>query len=146
MARITVTEAAKRGFASRPTLYRAIKVGRITPQEQGSKRLLDVADLVAAFGEPESKAAPAADKAPGRDQAAAAARVEVERDQLQSDNDRLRRDLDEARKALETERVDAKQERSKMREIIQSTQKLLEDQSKEREAQRKELWRRLTGS
>lgn len=145
MARITVTEAAKRGFASRPTLYRAIKDGRITPQEQGRKRLLDVADLVAAFGEPESKAAPAG-PAPGRDQAVAAARVEVERDQLQSDNDRLRRDLDEARKALETERVDAKQERSEMREIIQSTQKLLEDQSKEREAQRKELWRRLTGS
>ena len=104
MARITVTEAAKRGFASRPTLYRAIKDGRITPQEQGSKRLLDVADLVAAFGEPESKAAPAG-PAPGRDQAVAAARVEVERDQLQSDNDRLRRDLDEARKALETERA-----------------------------------------
>ena len=145
MARITVTEAAKRGFASRPTLYRAIKDGRITPQEQGSKRLLDVADLVAAFGEPESKAAPAG-PAPGRDQAVTAARVEVERDQLQSDNDRLRRDLDEARKALETERVDAKQERSEMREIIQSTQKLLEDQSKEREAQRNGLWRRLTGS
>ena len=145
MARIAVTEAAKRGFASRPTLYRAIKDGRITPHDQNGKRLLDVADLVAVFGEPASKATPAVDQAPGRDQAVAAARIEVERDQLQADVDRLRRDLNEARKALETERGDAKQERSEMREIIQSTQKLLEDQSRERETQRKGFWRRLVG-
>ncbi len=142
MARITVTEAARRGFASRPTLYRAIKDGRITPHDRGGKRVLDIADLVAAFGEPASKAA---DPAPGRDQAVAAARIEVERDQLQADVDRLRRDLEEARKTLETERADAKLERGEMREIIQSTQKLLEDQSREREAQRKGFWRRLVG-
>ncbi len=30
MTRITISAAAKRGFASRPTLYRAIKDGRLT--------------------------------------------------------------------------------------------------------------------
>lgn len=143
MARITITEAAKRGFASRPTLYRAIGDGRITPHEDNGKKLIDVADLVSVFGEPTSK-----DKespAPGRDQAVEIARVEVERDRLQAEADRLRRELDEARKMIETERADAKQERAEMREIIQSTQKLLEDQSREREAERKGFWRRLLG-
>ncbi|MEE8505828.1 MAG: hypothetical protein V3S40_06370 [Kiloniellales bacterium] len=30
MARITISQAAKEGFASRPTLYRALKDGRLT--------------------------------------------------------------------------------------------------------------------
>jgi hypothetical protein len=144
MARITVTEAAHRGFASRPTLYRAIKDGRITPHVDKGKKLLDVADLVSAFGEPVALKA-SSDPTPARDQAVAAARIEVDRDRLQDDVDRLRRELEEARKTLETEREDAKQERSEMREIITSTQKLLEDQSKEREVARKGFFKRLFG-
>ncbi|MCZ6727173.1 MAG: hypothetical protein O7A98_07430 [Acidobacteria bacterium] len=67
MARITISAAAKRGFASRPTLYRAIKDGRLTAHQEGDKKTLDLADLVKVFGEPGSKPAPAAklDEAPG---------------------------------------------------------------------------------
>ena len=50
MARITISQAAKRGFASRPTLYREIKDGRLTALQDGDKKTLDLADLVRVFG------------------------------------------------------------------------------------------------
>ncbi len=43
---ITISQAAKRGFASRPTLYRAIKDGWLTAVLEGDKKTLDLADLV----------------------------------------------------------------------------------------------------
>ena len=58
MARVTITDAVKQGFASRPTIYRAIKAGRLTPHQDGRRRLVDVADLVQVFGEPSPPGAP----------------------------------------------------------------------------------------
>ncbi len=46
MTRITISAAAKRGFASRPTLYRAIKDGRLTAIMDGDKKTIDLADRV----------------------------------------------------------------------------------------------------
>ena len=40
MACITISQATKRGFASRPTLYRAIKDGRLTAVLEGDKMTL----------------------------------------------------------------------------------------------------------
>jgi len=52
---VSITEAAKRGFASRPTLYRAIKEGRLSVKKaKGGGTAIDVAELVRVFGEPES--------------------------------------------------------------------------------------------
>jgi len=51
---VTITEAAKRGFASRPTLYRAIKEGRLSAKKaKGGGKVIDVSELVRVFGEPE---------------------------------------------------------------------------------------------
>ena len=84
MARITITEAAKRGFSSRPTLYRAIKDGRLTAHQDDDKKALDLADLVKVFGEPGPKPKPAAKL----DEAVQLIRLEVDRARLAEEVER----------------------------------------------------------
>ncbi len=84
MARITITEAAKRGFSSRPTLYRAIKDGRLTAHQDGDKKALDLADLVKVFGEPGPKPKPAAKL----NEAVQLIRLEVDRARLAEEVER----------------------------------------------------------
>jgi hypothetical protein len=56
-ALITISEAARRKFASRATIQRAIKSGRISlSQDTGSEKLLHVAELIRVFGEPKGEA------------------------------------------------------------------------------------------
>lgn len=51
--RLTVKQAAKAGWASRPTLYRAIKEGRISfEKNEAGHPVIDPAELVRVFGEP----------------------------------------------------------------------------------------------
>ena len=53
MGKITVHQAAKQGWPTRPTLYRAVKNGRLSAEKDGSGRtVLDTAELVRVFGEP----------------------------------------------------------------------------------------------
>ena len=52
-SKITIAEAAKRGFASRPTIYRKIKKGYLSAEKDAKGRnRLDVSELVRVFGEP----------------------------------------------------------------------------------------------
>ena len=81
MARITISAAAKRGFASRPTLYRALKDGRLTAQQDGDRKTLDLADQVNVFGEPGAKTTPAA-----KPDVAGAVHLEADRDRLPEHN------------------------------------------------------------
>jgi len=134
MARISISEAAKRRYAARMTIYRAIKDGRITPHLEGKKKLLDIADLVSVFGEPGKKVEP--------DQAES---VEVggllsERDLLREEVDRLRRDLETARREVTDERDHGRQREDELLEMVKATQKLLEDQTG-----RKGIFKRLFG-
>jgi len=138
MARITISEAAKRGFSSRPTLYRAIKDGRLTAHQEGDRKTLDLADLVKVFGEPGSKPPPPAAKL---DEALDRGRLEADRDRLAEEVDRLRRERDQARREGAEEREHARQERDRLLGLVEATQKLLEDQSRDR----KRGWRRLFG-
>ena len=137
MARITISEAAKRGFASRPTLYRAIKDGRLTAHQDGDKKTLDLADLVKVFGEPGPKPAPVAKL----DEALQLGRLEADRARLAEEVDRLRRERDQARREASEERDQARQERDRLLGLVEATQKLLEDQSRDR----RRGWRRLFG-
>ncbi len=137
MARITISQAAKRGFASRPTLYRAIKDGRLTALQDGDKKTLDLADLVRVFGEPA-----ATSPAPGPDRTAAVelGHLEAEKARLAEENDRLRRERDQARREAGEERDQARQERDRLLGLVEATQKLLEDQSSQRKAKKRGWW------
>lgn len=55
--KITIREAVEAGWASKPTMYRAVKQGRISVDKTiPGRQLLDVSELVRVFGEPVSRA------------------------------------------------------------------------------------------
>jgi len=139
MARITISQASKRGFASRPTLYRAIKDGRLTAVQDGDRKTIDLADLVTVFGEPGPKTTSAAKL----DEAVGLGRLEADRDRLSAEVDRLRQERDQARREAGEERDLARQERDRLLGLVEATQKLLEDQSRQRKPKRS--WWRLGG-
>ena len=139
MARITISEAARRGFSSRPTLYRAIKDGRLTAHQDGDKKTLDLADLVRVFGEAGARPTPA--EKPDRAEAVERGRLEDDRARLAEEVERLRRERDQARREASEERDQARQERDRLLGLVEATQKLLEDQSRDR----KRGWRRVFG-
>lgn len=60
--KITISEAARTGFASRPTIHRAIKAGKLSVDKVSSpgKVLIEVSELVRVYGEP-AKVTPPAD-------------------------------------------------------------------------------------
>jgi len=132
MARISISEAARRGYAARMTIYRAIKDGRLTPQLEGSKKLLDIADLVSVFGEPGEKPEVAVGESDGA--------VLSERDLLREENDRLRRDLETSRREVTDEREHGRKREDELLEMVKATQKLLEDQTSS-----KGIFKRLFG-
>ncbi len=138
MTRITISAAAKRGFASRPTLYRAIKDGRLTAQQYGDKKTLDLADLVRVFGEPETRAT--STPGPDRTSAVEIGHLEADRARLAKEIDRLRRERDQARREAGEERDQARQERDRLLGLVEATQKLLEDQSRDRKAKKRGWW------
>ena len=139
MSRITISAAAKRGFSSRPTLYRALADGRLTAHQDGDRKTIDLADLVKVFGEPGSKPVAAAKL----DEAIGLGRLEADRDRLAEDVDRLRRERDQARREAAEERDQARQERDRLLGLVEATQKLLEDQSRDRKDKRS--WWRIGG-
>ena len=50
--RITISQAAQVGYASRPTIYRKIKDGQLDVFNDGGVKLVDVPQLISVFGEP----------------------------------------------------------------------------------------------
>jgi len=133
MARITISAAAKRGFASRPTLYRAIKDGRLTAVQDGDRKTIDLADLVTVFGEPGAKAG--AEK-PDLAGAVQVGHLEADRDRLAAEVDRLRQERDQARREAGKSVIGCSGWSRRLK-------KLLEDQSRQRKPKRS--WWRLGG-
>ena len=131
MARIRITEAAKRGYASKPTIYRRIKDGTLSAHQDGDKRVLDIADLVRVFGEP---AAPTGGAAP------LAGMLETENEALKVEVDRLRRERDQARQEAADERQHGRKREDDLLDMLKATQRMIEDRTKPRS-----LWQRLTG-
>jgi len=92
---VSITEAAKKGFASRPTLYRAIKEGRISAKKaKGGGTAIDVAELVRVFGEPESTTS-------SETVSQSVSVVETERNALQAEVTRLKDDIERERQHVD---------------------------------------------
>lgn len=139
MARITITEAMKRGFASKPTIYRRIKDGSLSTHLDGKTRVLDVADLVQVFGEPgeDPGRSPAT---PPVEEAVRLGRLEAELEAAKAEVEHLRRERDKARQEASDEREHGRKREDKLLDMVQATQRLLEDQTKPRS-----LWQRISG-
>ena len=87
MPEITLLQAAKQGWPSRATLYRAIKNGKLSAaKDDRGAPVVNTAELVRVYGEPVSRDAP---PSPQSDSAQLAV--------LQAENARLREDLADAR-------------------------------------------------
>jgi len=96
---VSITEAAKRGFASRPTLYRAIKEGRLSVKKaKGGGKAIDVAELVRVFGEPETATSSETRKETVSQGVSA---VKAERNALQAEVTRLTSDLERERQQVD---------------------------------------------
>ena len=87
MPRLTVVEATKAGFASRPTIYRSVKNGRLSGDTgQDGVLTIDTSELVRVFGEPVSGDISGDDTSAG-----------LELEVLRRENARLKADLDDAK-------------------------------------------------
>lgn len=129
--RISISEAAKAGYASRPTIYRKIDSGDLQTHDEGGQKKVDVADLIRVFGEPGKKAALAT-----ADHVALA--TQAENDQLKQELLQAKAALADKEKALEDARVSAEKERDRLLTQIEEGTKRLADmrEDKAREADR----------
>jgi len=131
---VTITEAAKRGFASRPTLYRAIREGRISAKKMkvGGK-IIDVSELVRVFGEPESTTS---SETRNETVSQGVSAVEAERNDLKALVHRLEVELIREHDNLERERMQV----DRLMSMLEASQRQLADQRP-----RRGLLDRLTG-
>jgi hypothetical protein len=124
--RITIVEAVKAGYSTKPTIYRDIKKGNITAtRNKKGANVIDVADLVTLYGEPSKKPAAKSTKEPPASVTALKAELEAVKAEL----DRARHEADHARRAVEDERIGAKEERERLYSMVETGQKQLEDLS-----------------
>jgi len=124
---VSITEAAKRGFASRPTLYRAIKEGRLSAiKGKGGVTVINVAELVRVFGEPETATSSETRK---ETVSRGVSEVETERNALGAEVTRLKSDLERERQHVD-----------RLMNMLETAQRQLTDQRP-----RRSLLDRLTG-
>ena len=129
MARITISEAARHGYAARPTIYRHIKSGKLSVIEEGDQKLIDVAELVRVYGEPGAEKSGSDAQVPAQ-----VAVLESERDRLKGDLERMEARLREAQEETSAEREKAEKERDRLLGIVENAQKQLEDQRQKDDA------------
>jgi len=124
MARITIGEAVKAGYSTKPTIYRDIKNGSLsaTKNRKGSK-VIDVADLVGRYGEPGARPAPSAAPKPTIETKA----LKVENELLKAELERTRHDMAEVGRRAEEERIAARSERERLYSLVETSQKQIED-------------------
>ena len=108
MAKITIAEAAQKGFASRPTIYRAIKTGTLSAEKKDGNSLIDVAELIRVFGEPSQKSESGETSAP----------VQTVNDDVNREMEALREKVRELQAMLDRERDLATRERQNADRLI----------------------------
>jgi hypothetical protein len=146
MARISITEAARRGFRSRATINRDARSGKLPTHEDRGRKVVDVADLIRLYGEPgaDKKVAETLSAPDLADRA----RLEAENERLQAELLAARSAADEAQRKIEEVRDEAAKERDRLMCIAETAQKMLEDQreaSKQATEQQRGWLRRVFG-
>jgi len=130
MARITISEAARQGFSTRPTIYRKLKSGSLTATEDAAgSKVVDVADLVSLFGEPGEKPAIKKSQKDGEGGLLLQERLETQKSEIE----RLRVELAAAHQEARQDKDDSSKERDRLLGIVESHQRLIEDMAKERD-------------
>ena len=130
MAKITISEAARQGFSTRPTIYRKLKSGSLTATEDSAgNKVVDVADLVALFGEPGEKPAIKKSQKDGEGALLLQERLETQKSEIE----RLKAELASAHQEARQDKDDASKERDRLLGIVESHQRLIEDMTKERD-------------
>lgn len=135
MSKLSFSEAAKQGFASRPTLYRKWKTGELSVEAADAGPLVDVSELVRVFGEPGK----AVTRRPGKkesDSRYKAVKRETETEaetaeRYRIETETLRAELAAARENLERERAAAERERQnadRLLALLEQSQRQLTDQ------------------
>jgi hypothetical protein len=118
--RITISQAAQVGYASRPTIYRKIKDGQLDVFNDGGVKLVDVPQLISVFGEPGGRTKH--EGATHTDLAAA-----QQNEELQARVLRLEADVREARDRLDEKDRDATRERDRLLSQLEEASKRLVD-------------------
>jgi len=147
MARITVTEAVKAGWASKATIYRRINEGKFQLHQEGSQQRLDVSDLIRVFGEHGSRGltAKSREDVPKPEEQKAAQQIEAERDAARTEADRLRAELTEAQRRLTDQQDAAARERDRLLGIIEGSLRQLAGPKEPEPSQSKGFFKRLFG-
>ena len=128
MARITITEAAKQGYKSRSQINKDVRSGRLSSFEERGRKVVDVADLIALYGEPGSKAASAPIPTTKAD-----AERDRENEELKAELQQIKAELADARRTIDDKDKAAMEERQKFIELVENSQKQLEDMRSDRE-------------
>ena len=128
MARITITEAAKQGYKSRSQINKDVRSGRLSSFEERGRKVVDVADLIALYGEPGSKAAPAPIPTTKAD-----AERDRENEELKAELQQIKAELADARRTIDDKDKAATEERQKFMELVENSQKQIEDMRSDRE-------------
>ena len=128
MARITITEAAKQGYKSRSQINKDVRSGRLPSFEERGRKVVDVADLIALYGEPGSKAAPAPIPTTKAD-----ADRDRENEELKAELQQIKAELADARRTIDDKDKAATEERQKFIELVENSQKQIEDMRSDRE-------------
>ena len=128
MARITITEAAKQGYKSRSQINKDVRSGRLPSFEERGRKVVDVADLIALYGEPGAKAAPAPIPTTKAD-----AERDRENEELKAELQQIKAELADARRTIDDKDKAATEERQKFMELVENSQKQLEDMRSDRE-------------
>lgn len=128
MARITITEAAKQGYKSRSQINKDVRSGRLSSFEERGRKVVDVADLIALYGEPGSKAASAPIPTTKAD-----AERDRENEELKAELQQIKAELADARRTIDDKDKAATEERQKFIELVENSQKQIEDMRSDRE-------------
>lgn len=134
MAKISFSEAAKKGWASRPTLYRKWKSGELAADKgPDGAPLVDVSELVRVFGEPRKGRGdkPTDTGVTGEQPETGTLTRETELFSLREEVQRLRDDAARAREEAERERQAAERERQnadRLLTLLEQSQRQLTDQ------------------